>query len=244
MLKRNDQAADVVHAVVQYVRKGPRLRRQGEHRRVFQKQADADGRRQYGDFRAMAKGLIRISISRHVHQFLIGSLLDTAQLFDSLFYLLAHWINQDILFAQRLVLGQRLFEDFGVHALVVLGDAHRHSAVGVERAQSAEVRRQLADVFVAPVQENLSHEVQGLLGGRHDGDVVRGHEAQPLVAVALCEDFTQFGHAFCRAVLAGGGSVRGDHFRADFLQLLQREGFLVGKSSGERDDFRLLGQFQ
>jgi hypothetical protein len=67
---------------------------------------------------------------------------------------------------------QGLLEALDDHALVVDLDLHVSRLVRAEGRQRAHVGRRLDDDLVARIEEDLRHEVEGLLGAGRDHDVV------------------------------------------------------------------------
>ena len=104
--------------------------------------------------------------------------------------------------------------------------------IGLEGLQGAEVGRARGEDYVAGIGEHARADVDPLLRGGRDLDVLHRH------AVAPGDHLPQLRHALRGAVLERLGPVAVEHLRADAADVVQREGRRVGIAAGEGIDGR------
>ncbi|MNX72392.1 hypothetical protein D3C86_1037460 [compost metagenome] len=135
---------------------------------------------------------------------------------------------------------KHVLERLGDHALVIRFDHQVLGLVGVEGLEGAEVGGALHDHQIARIEQDLRHQVQGLLRPRgHQDLLAAGGEGK-----GRGDEGAQGLDPFGRRVLQGGGAVLAERRFAALLHGLEGEELGGGQAACERDDVRLLGQLE
>ena len=96
---------------------------------------------------------------------------------------------------------QNLVQLFGNQAAVIGGNFHKFRLVSVEGVQSAQVGRAFAEHNVAGVQEQLTNEVQALLGASGNQDIIRVYLSMIFISHAFRNFCAQGGTTFGGCIL-------------------------------------------
>ena len=125
----------------------------------------------------------------------------------------------------------------GFGQTVVVAQAVGLATVRPDRLKGCQVGREAADDHVARVDEYAADQVERLLGGGRDHDVL---DRDIQILIALVETGNLFAERLDTvraAILKGGSTFFVEHFLHDALEVFDGEGFRAGETAGKRDDF-------
>ena len=138
---------------------------------------------------------------------------------------------------------QRRFDLIGAHAVIIAFNRHEARFKAAEGLQSGEVAGILDDHFITGIDKDFGDQINRLLRAGSDEHAV-SIRIDPAFGDAVSDPLAQRAHAFGRAVLHGLRPFFGEDFFVSLGDGVDGKEFRRGHATGERDDFRLPGDFQ